>query len=768
MKISQTHGKRETRVRTQVFPYSVLRNNRISFRDECIITFLGQDVSPSPAIYSDVEANNRQPHFLQIDLFMISINITNSNNIKSASLSIRKDHLNLRYAMNGTGKTTIARSITLAISKGDMGVLKSFGGDSAPTCDVSPEQATVEVFDEDFVNNVVFQDSDAIRNAFEVFIKSAEFDEREAAVNERLKSLHIDLGNDEAVNNLLGAGNEVLTKFSVTKNGDNLKNVGLLNSLTSSTSIFKLPPSISRFEPLLTRSNGAEWVGWKHSGSSFDDQGLCPFCSVDLDGNYKQAKQDFSDSYKKSNVDNMLKMLTFVDRVREFMSDEAAERLIGCIRNNTDSEAVHLQLRRFYFDLQYLVNTVSRAVTFTSTSVKREQLGDLVQILEEHFIDASQLQIFNSEKSLTIINSVNERIKKVQEEVDDLKIEISKLKSLIGKSITNAREDVNEFLCMAGINYEFDVEYDEQDNAKAVLKYVRDDADPVLVSTIKNHLSWGERNSIALVLFLHHCAARNPELVILDDPISSFDSNKKYAILHRLFSKSRKSLYQNTVLMLTHDLQPVIDFVKSSKPTGGSIDARFLRNEAGSVQEIAIASSDINSFTQYLRMSACDENAILLHRLSCLRKFIEYARYSEQCDAAYNLLSSMFHLRNEPKNMDLTPIAADQIELGTTYIRNFIGDFDYETAFVKNFSTKALIEAFKAEPCEFHKVQIFRILIEDRGIRSKVEDPLIKYIDEQFHVENDYTYFLDPQKYNTVPPFVVPKCIEFLKKEGVV
>lgn len=57
---------------------------------------------------------------------------------------------------------------------------------------------------------------------------------------------------------------------------------------------------------------------------------------------------------------------------------------------------------------------------------------------------------------------------------------------------------------------------------------------------------------------------QDADLIILDDPISSFDSNKKYAILHRMFKNVGKkdvSLVGKTVLLLTHDFEPITDFI---------------------------------------------------------------------------------------------------------------------------------------------------------------------------------------------------------------
>lgn len=71
----------------------------------------------------------------------------------------------------------------------------------------------------------------------------------------------------------------------------------------------------------------------------------------------------------------------------------------------------------------------------------------------------------------------------------------------------------------------------------------------------------GRKNCFALALFLFDCLANKPELVILDDPVSSFDTNKKYGIMHYLF-KGEKSLKDKTVLMFSHDIEPIINFYK--------------------------------------------------------------------------------------------------------------------------------------------------------------------------------------------------------------
>lgn len=49
----------------------------------------------------------------------MNIEIKNCNNIDDASIQIEANRLNIKYAMNGTGKSTIARAIELQSKDND-------------------------------------------------------------------------------------------------------------------------------------------------------------------------------------------------------------------------------------------------------------------------------------------------------------------------------------------------------------------------------------------------------------------------------------------------------------------------------------------------------------------------------------------------------------------------------------------------------------------------------------------------------------------------
>ena len=75
----------------------------------------------------------------------------------------------------------------------------------------------------------------------------------------------------------------------------------------------------------------------------------------------------------------------------------------------------------------------------------------------------------------------------------------------------------------AGIPYQVKVIGETTENPRLTLKH----RSSMQVNDILEGLSFGERNAFALIMFMMDVSSENPELVILDDPISSFDEKQK-------------------------------------------------------------------------------------------------------------------------------------------------------------------------------------------------------------------------------------------------
>jgi hypothetical protein len=222
--------------------------------------------------------------------------------------------------------------------------------------------------------------------------------------------------------------------------------------------------------------------------------------------------------------------------------------------------------------------------------------------------------------------------------------------------------------------------------------------------------------------------------------------------------------------MLTHDLQPIIDFIVNKKPTTGSVSASFLQNKDGVIVEQDITEGDIKSLPIILDENSKNGALPMLHRLACLRKLLEHMPRSTNSDLAYDILSSLFHIRPKPTHHDevLTALTPEETKLGEEFIKLYIGDFDYNLYSSKIFAKENILKSFMSESNSYFRLQTFRVLLVAFDLRKMIDDALLKYIDEQMHIENDYMFALNYMKYDIVPSYVIPKCLSFLKAQRVI
>lgn len=271
-------------------------------------------------------------------------------------------------------------------------------------------------------------------------------------------------------------------------------------------------------------------------------------------------------------------------------------------------------------------------------------------------------------------------------------------------------------------------------------------------------MSYGERNAFSIVLFMYECLTKRPDLIVLDDPISSFDKNKKFAILEMLF-RGKESLQDKTVLMLTHDIEPIIDLIKNLSHTFQPTPrATFLKSRAGVVSEIPITKSDVSSFAQI-----CAEN------ISNLRgdviKVIYLRRHYEILDGKgleYNLLSNILHKRTHPiirNNGNEMPMSPEEINSATARIKEKLNSFSYQALLDKVNDRAAMIAAYKAAGNNYEKLQLFRIINNE----NHENDVVKKYINESFHIENEYIMQLNPHKYDFIPEYIIAECDNLLE-----
>jgi len=211
--------------------------------------------------------------------------------------------------------------------------------------------------------------------------------------------------------------------------------------------------------------------------------------------------------------------------------------------------------------------------------------------------------------------------------------------------------------------------------------------------------------------------------------------------------------------MLTHDFEPVIDFIINHKPTGGFVKAHYLKNCNGQVSETPIVdNADIVSLPNMLSKYSKDESLNIVHRVVFLRKLIELMPH-ENSQEVYDILSSLIHGKDMPdrkiNDNEYKKLVQEEIDMGYEFIDLYISGFNYEDYLENHYTSDALLKAYDEESNNYLKLQIFRVYLELEDMRGKIKDDVVlKFVDNIYHVENDYTYCLDIFKYDIVPEHI--------------
>lgn len=706
---------------------------------------------------------------------MSNVVIKNCNNIKETSIIIEEGNLNIKFAINGTGKSTIAKA--LLKKDEDLSLLKPFGKEEIPYVECNPNIDNVELFDSDFVNKVVFNGSNVIENAFEVFIKSDKYDEQRNNINILLHELKQKIIGNEELNKL----NEQLIKLSSKINYKKEKNTidsrGMYSSIKTDKNIFNIPKELNKYSLFLSdKEKNILWSEWKNKGKTYDYGEICPYCAEKFSGDHEKENEAFNSYYSKANVSNLTEFSNIIDNTKTYLNTDNFKKIEKCIKENIPNTDKDLIFTKFMSEATYLKEKIYNITTFDSYKVEKSDISNLSNILLDLKISTNDLEYFNNENLIKSIDIINSSITEMLGKISDLQKEIGKMNSLVISKMSCCKKEINSFLKLAGFNYEFDIVKDgDEKNSITVLKYVNSDNEKIQVSDIEKHLSWGEKNAFALVLFMYYALSKNPNLIILDDPISSFDGNKKYAIINRLFCNKgdyEDSFYNKTVLMLTHDFEPIIDFGINHKPTKET-NMWYLKNNNGIIQEQKInVSSDVLSTIKFYYNESINEDNNIISRICFLRKYLEHISTKKNSEEnAYNILSSIIHGDNLRKKIDdeqYEYLSVDEIKNGEEWIKQFIKTFDSNKILRDNINNKYILDSYKTETNNYIKIQLFRVYLESSGNRNKLKERnsiVLKYIDEIYHIENDYIFSLDLIKFDIIPDFIINSIDEFMSSE---
>ncbi|MFQ3247549.1 MAG: ABC-type Mn2+/Zn2+ transport system ATPase subunit [Arenicella sp.] len=696
------------------------------------------------------------------------IKLENCNSIDQAEIDIEKGRLNIKYGPNGIGKSTIAKAIVSSCrNDGSIEALTPFKhrenpGQILPSVSGVDDIDTVLVFDEEYVSQFVFQQDEVVKDSFNIFLNTDEYQTALAEIEGLFAGIKSAFESNEELQQAISNLKQVRDAFGVTRTGAISKSSKGFKAFGTGNKIENVPPALSSFTDFIQSDQPAPWIAWQAKGNPFMElSDNCPYCSSSLeeDGKKETAKLVATELNSKS-IEHLNAIQAVLDNLGQYFEEQCRANLEKITKSKIELSPEEVNfLGALRGDVDTLISKLGALQNISFFSLKDvEKIGEAVLGLK---VELDLLPNLASDSTKNIVDPVNEKLDELVKQVGDLTGKVNMQKARIAKSIEKNQTQINGFLKSAGYKYGVEIQ-PEQETYKMRLVH-QDFAEHI--ETAVEHLSYGERNAFALILFMHQVLSEKPDLVILDDPVSSFDKTKKFAILEQLFRGSG-SLRDTTVLMLTHDIEPAIDVTKSvsrlfqhNKPA-----AFFLSSKSGTVGEVKLEASDLKTFAEICRENIANLNDEIIKCIYLRRHF----ELLGNTGYAYNLLSSLIHgkqiptMRTSAGESDMT---AEEIELATESIKEEFQDFDYDLILANVCDAEEIKTRFNDSDVGYEKIQLYRIFAE----LHETPDPanprggsFKKFINESFHIENEYVMQLNPHEYDMVPEYVVHECTNYI------
>lgn len=701
--------------------------------------------------------------------------IKNCRNIDKATISIEANKLNIKFAPNGTGKSSLAKAICWSVNSTSSSidddlipfkVLQNESADMYPLSVTGLESVdSCLIFNEKYVESVVFQESQVYTNGYEVFVRTQELLETEKNLKQQLQAL-VDLSEDKSVDSLRSNLNIFFDNLCGSGGLDIHSQVKgtapVVKALKDGNTWEHEDPLLDSFKPLLKPGPFKEWAGWHKKGAPFAKamEGACPYCGRSLEDAIDSVRA-VDGAFPSAKVGNIEKTIAAMEAARPYLNKTTSRRLSEIVASAEPlSEQSRSYISKIALDAQQILSALEKLRTVASF-FDLEKVNDLETRLLDCQIDLTLVDSFDSAETETIATRINSAIEESKNNIGKLKGLVIVQKQHLACSLNDRREEINSFLTNAGYPYSVEISVDGEGNACSV-NLVHQSKYHVI--NARSALSYGERNAFALVFFVYECLRKNCDLIILDDPITSFDGSKRYALLSMLFLGGRyggASLKNKTVLLLTHDYGTLFDIEHTHKPMfQPTAFSSVLSNVDGEVSETFVGPSDmVLAYELYSRLS--NESDSELVRLIYARKLFEIKGSKSD---AYDVVSSLFHHRKIPSSREGAVLTDESIRSGLDELEKTIGmTVDYSTLLSSLEDPAKMLLEFDAASCNYEKLQIARI-----ALQGTVEEPILKErMDDSVHVGNGYLYQLNPRKYELVPNHLVDLCRERLEAQVV-
>lgn len=439
----------------------------------------------------------------------MKISITNFRNVRSLDYEPEKGKVNFLFGVCGSGKSSLLDAISSPIQPIDVTVGEEIDSVRATIDDDTPDFGRIAIYNAK-KQSVLYEET-ASGDSYNIFVGDAE------ALQSLEKQFH------EATQQLRDYREKLYAFRSQMDDLEKHISKPPQKGYTASSKLSKMCSGVHSAKPLAREaidSLSSEHMAWISKGftiSSDYSTGKCPFCGQDITGDALRRLSEIDELDSKS-IKPIFQATTLLNDLGIEPPDYSSE---DQIKNFKEQVFNLFQVRK---NIQELFDFCQRTHSLSSINEGFKEIN-LLEETKQRFPDLVGL--------VESINAHSVEIKKL----------LGQMSSEMSRTIQRNEASINCQLKSLGIPYCFTVDNTDRDAMKASYKLVH--VNSQRENDMRHSLSTGEKNLVTLLLFLHH---QDKDLVLIDDPASSYDDYRRSQIFELILENKT-----STILVVSHD-----------------------------------------------------------------------------------------------------------------------------------------------------------------------------------------------------------------------
>jgi hypothetical protein len=270
------------------------------------------------------------------------------------------------------------------------------------------EIKSVLVFDEHYVSQFVFQPDEVVKNSFEIFIKTPEYQAGIAELDAIFENLKKVFSENAVLDDVIASFTELRNAFTITKSGGIAKTSKGFKALGMGGKLATIPQRLLGFKEFLHSDDPAGWLTWQSKGKNyFQLSNNCPFCSVaNVD---KKAAVHVSEEYESAAVKNMSALRVVLEKLKGFFVPKRLEQLRVI---TTSLEGLSPEQDQFLANLRGQVETLLNKFTALKelSFVSLRDEPDVDKAVRSLKIELGLLDALNSDDTQKVVRDMNTQL----------------------------------------------------------------------------------------------------------------------------------------------------------------------------------------------------------------------------------------------------------------------------------------------------------------------------------------------------------------------